>query len=57
MISVAEAEQIQRILIEWFGGSPGVRDYAALSSALARPFQTFDQVELYPSIFQKIAAL
>jgi death on curing protein len=57
MISIKEVEQIHRILIESFGGAHGIRDRAALESALARPFQTFDNKELYPSILEKAAAL
>lgn len=57
MISIFQAQQVHTILIEKFGGSQGVRDSIALSSALARPFQTFDGKELYPSVLQKAAAL
>jgi death-on-curing protein len=57
MISVHEVEQLHHTLIENFGGSHGVRDLPALNSALARPFQTFDGRELYPSVFEKAASL
>jgi death-on-curing protein len=40
-----------------FGGSHGVRDLGLLESAMARPFQTFDGKDLYPTIFEKAAAL
>ena len=43
--------------IEKYGGAYGVRDLALLESALARPFQTFDSIDLYPSIFEKVASL
>jgi death-on-curing protein len=43
--------------IKDFGGSHGVRDLGLLESALARPFQTFEGEDLYPTIFQKAAAL
>ncbi len=57
MISTDEVEQIHRVLVEKFGGVPGLRDRTGLESALARPFQTFDNNELYPSILGKAAAL
>jgi death-on-curing protein len=57
MISVREIEELHRILIDKFGGTHGMRDASALESALARPFQTFDQNELYPTAIQKAASL
>ena len=48
---------IQDILIERFGGRRGIRDRGFLESALSRPFQTFDNKDLYPSAIQKAAAL
>lgn len=57
MISVAQALKIHTIAIEGFGGANGVRDMGALESALARPFQTFDGEDLYPTIFEKVAAI
>jgi death-on-curing protein len=57
MIPVKEVEQLHRILIDKFGGSHGIRDDASLESAVARPFQTFDGKELYPSILEKAASL
>ena len=57
MISVKEAEEIHKILINTFGGSHGLRDLSSLESALARPFQSFENQELYPSVILKAAAL
>ena len=57
MILIKDVEQLHRILIDKFGGSHGIRDKAALESAIARPFQTFDSKELYPSILEKAASL
>ena len=57
MISVKEVEEIHKILIEAFGGSHGIRDIAGLDSALARPFQTFGNDDLYPTSVHKAAAL
>ena len=57
MISIAEVEQIHSLLIDIFGGSHGIRDKSALESALARPFQTFDNNDLYKSTIEKAASL
>ena len=57
MISIKEVEEIHKLVIEMFGGSHGIRDYNALDSALARPFQTFDNKDLYSGTIQKAASL
>lgn len=43
--------------IEKYGGSKGLRDFGALDSALNRPWQTFGGEELYPTCFEKAAAI
>ena|ERR1035437_3718957 len=57
MIELEEVIKIHEILIERFGGSKGIRDIGLLQSAINRPFQTFDNKELYPSALEKAAAL
>jgi len=57
MILISEVEQLHQILVDKFGGSQGIRDRSALESALARPFQTFDNKELYISVLEKAASL
>jgi death-on-curing protein len=57
MISREETEKLHRVLIESFGGTQGIRDITALESALSRPFQTFDNTELYPTPIEKAASL
>jgi death on curing protein len=57
MISVKEAEAIHKILIDAFGGSNGVRDLRLLDSALARPFQTFENADLHSTPIRKAASL
>ena len=57
MISADEVINIHDILIDKFGGTHGVRDINALESAITRPFMTFDQKDLYPSLTTKAAAL
>ena len=57
MISAKQAEEIHKVLINTFGGSHGIRDMNSLESALVRPFQTFEDEELYPTVILKAAAL
>jgi death-on-curing protein len=57
MISVDDAIRMHHELIDEFGGSKGVRDQRGLEAALARPFSTFDQQDLYPSALEKASAL
>ena len=57
MIPIKEVEQIHKLLIDTFGASHGIRDLSALESALTRPFQTFDDKELYPTPIDKAASL
>jgi death-on-curing protein len=44
-------------LIETTGGEYGVLNLGLLESAVARPQSTFDNKDLYPSLFEKAAAL
>jgi death on curing protein len=57
MIDANTVLAIHSVLIEKFGGGNGVRDYPGLLSALARPYATFDNVELYPDVLSKASAL
>ena len=53
-----EKEQVKRLhkkLLNATGGLDGLRDEAMLDSALYAPFQTFDGMDLYPSMAAKIA--
>lgn len=50
-------ESIHHILIDQFGGSRGVRDVSGLEAALARPYASFDGVDLYPALEEKAVAL
>jgi len=56
-MNIEDVISIHKILIERFGGTPGIRDKAGLESALQRPHSTFDQTDLYKSIEEKSAAL
>ena len=44
-------------LIQETGGTEGIRDEGLLDSALAAPFQSFADTEVFPSIQQKAARL
>ena len=63
-----DADVIGRLLIRVYeihergiarggGGLEGIRDAVLLHPAVARPFATFGEVELYPTDFDKAAAL
>jgi len=47
----------ERVIIRGGGGLEGIRDAPLLHAAVARPFATFGEVELYPTDFDKAAAL
>ena len=47
----------ERVIARGGGGLEGIRDAGLLHAAVARPFATFDEVELYPTDFDKAAAL
>ena len=57
MISLGEVERIHEILIDKFGGTTGIGDLGSLESAINRPYQTFDEKELYPDPILKAAAI
>ena len=44
-------------LIDETGGSVGLKDEGLLESALAAPFQSYNNQDLFPSIYQKAARL
>ncbi|SRR6266498_4367214 len=56
-ITVSEVLGIYRRIMQQTGGLVGIRDLGALESAVAQPYATFDDQELYPSLAEKAAAL
>ena len=56
-LSKEQLIRMHHALIRAFGGIDGLRSEGLLDSALAAPFQTFDGIDLYPSIPQKSARL
>ena len=57
MILLEDILFVHEFSIAKFGGSKGIREVGSLESAIARPFQSFDGKDLYPTIFDKAAAL
>jgi death-on-curing protein len=57
MFSVEEVIFYHHQAIDLYGGSKGIRDFGALDSALHRPWQTFASEHLYPTCFEKAAAI
>lgn len=56
-LSIREIIELHDRLFEQSGGLEGIRDWSALESSVAQPYQTFDGEELYPSLPDKAAAL
>jgi len=57
MINIEIVKYFHSILINEFGGSNGIKDLNALKAAIQRPYSTFDGKDLYPTIYDKAAAL
>ena len=57
MIEKLQVLRLHELSIIKYGGSYGIRDENLLESAIARPFQTFDDQDLYIEIYQKAAAI
>jgi death-on-curing protein len=57
MILLEDVLLLHEFSIKDFGGASGIRDIGLLESAIARPFQTFGGKDLYPSPFDKAAAM
>jgi len=57
LFSLNQIIAIHDTLIQEFGGSYGIRDQGLLESAIQQPFQSFSGEDLYPTIFDKAAAI
>jgi death on curing protein len=57
MISKESVLKMHELSILKYGGSNGVRDDRLLESAIARPYQTFGGEDLYPTAYEKAAAI
>ena len=56
-ITLEQVLAIHHDQIERYGGSHGIRDLTLLESAIERPKSSFMGEDLYPTIFDKAAAL
>lgn len=54
---VVEVYKLHETIIAESGGLEGLRDGAMLHAAVARPFATFAGEDLYPTVWEKAAAL
>jgi death-on-curing protein len=57
MINIHQVKHIHSVLIEEHGGGDGIRDLGALESAIARPYATFAEADLYPLAIDKASAI
>jgi death on curing protein len=57
MITKEEVFLIHDEVVKLHGGANGIRDIGGLESAIARPFQSFAETDLYPTYFEKAAAI
>ena len=56
-VTLGEVLELYGRIIQQTGGASGVRNLAALESAVAQPRMTFEGKDLYPTIEDKAAAL
>jgi death-on-curing protein len=56
-LTLGEVVQLHRRLLQATGGTPAIRDLAALESAIAQPKAALAGVDLYPTLVEKAAAL
>ncbi|MCL2633004.1 MAG: type II toxin-antitoxin system death-on-curing family toxin [Oscillospiraceae bacterium] len=56
-LTVEQVIALHEIMVEYSGGSYGVRDMGLLESALATPFSTFGGFQCFPTIESKAARL
>jgi death-on-curing protein len=57
MITIKEVLHTHSALINQFGGKHGIKNLSALESALLRPFQKYNNKDLYSEVNEKAAAL
>jgi len=56
-LEIDEVLFIHEIMISLYGGRGDIHDFTMLHSAIERPKATFGGKDLYPTIFEKAAAL
>ncbi|MBQ7761717.1 MAG: type II toxin-antitoxin system death-on-curing family toxin [Clostridia bacterium] len=52
-LSLEKVLSLHEMISQQTGGDPNIRDVGLLESALEGPFQTFGDVELYPTLLEK----
>jgi len=57
MITLQDVLRFHELSIQKFGGAQGIRDEGYLQSAIERPFSTFAGEGLYPTPYEKAAAI
>jgi death-on-curing protein len=57
ILNVSEVVTLHEKLIAVTGGLPGLRDAGLLESAVLGCYQTFNDIELYPTIIEKAARM
>ena len=56
-ITIEDVLKLYEWTLDQSSGSPGIRDFGALESALAQPLVTYGGDDLYPTPVSKAAAL
>ena len=56
-ITIEDVLKLHEWTLDQSGGSPGIRDFGALESALAQPLVTYGGDDLYPTPVSKAAAI
>ena len=56
-LGIDEVMVIHEVMINLFGGRMPIHDFTLLHSAVERPKATFGGIDLYPTVFEKAAAL
>jgi death-on-curing protein len=57
MISKEEVLIIHSEVVSAHGGANGIREIGGLESAISRPFELFEGIQLYATVFEKAAAI
>ena len=57
MITKEMILRLHELSIIQYGGAQGIRDEGLIESAIARPYQSFGGQDLYPTVFEKAAAI
>lgn len=56
-LGVPDLVWLNTVVVRQTGGTPGVRDIGSLDAAVARPYAGYEEDELFPTPFDKAAAL